>query len=129
MLKVVHFEILVLDPKKVGDFYNNVFWWEIKKWEWEGVDMEYWMVMTWPKEAPWIGGGLMMRTKKIESGSPSAFVCTIDVPDIDLYIKKVTDNWWIIDIPKMEIAKVGQMAYCKDPEWNMFWIIETAMGM
>ncbi len=40
--KVVHFEIVAVDPLRATDFYTKVFGWEIKKWE-EG-EMDYWMI-------------------------------------------------------------------------------------
>jgi len=93
------------------------------------VTMDYWMINSWPKYVPGINGGLVKRVEKMESWSPSAFVCTIDVPNIDKYIKLVTDNWGTIYQDKVNIPWVWWLAYCKDTEWNSFWIIESTMIM
>lgn len=129
MFKIVHFEVLAENPPILIDFYKKVFGWEITKWEWDMVTMEYWMVMSGPKDAPGINGGLLRRSQKKESWSPTAFVCTIEIPNIDEYMKKVTNNWGKIVEDKVNIPWAGWLAYCNDPEWNKFWIIEASMQM
>jgi hypothetical protein len=44
MPRVVHFEIPAQDPGKIAAFYNEVFGWEITKWE--GGGEPYWLVKT-----------------------------------------------------------------------------------
>lgn len=51
--------------------------------------MDYWLIDTGSKDQPGIGGGLQRRSGKVENGSPSAFVCIVDVPSIDDAVSKV----------------------------------------
>ena len=46
MSKVIHFEIPADDPKRAIKFYEDVFGWEIEKWE-QG---DYWLVSTGPED-------------------------------------------------------------------------------
>lgn len=78
--------------------------------------MDYWMIMTGPQDQPGINGGLLKRNMELESGSPSGFVCTIDVPSVDEYIDKVQERGGAVVVPKMEIPKMGWLVYCNDTE-------------
>ncbi len=51
-------------------------------------------------------------------------VCARDVPSIDKFIKKVEDNAGTIVTPKHAVPGVGWAAYFKDPEGNMFGMME-----
>ena len=75
MPRVVHFEIYGEQPDKLIEFYSQIFNWTFEKWG----DMEYWIIKT--GEGPGIDGGL--GTHK----NPS--VNTIDVPNVDEYLKKI----------------------------------------
>lgn len=50
------------------------------------------MIKTGPEDQSGINGGLLRRNMALESGSPSGFVCTVDVPSVDEYTKMVTDR-------------------------------------
>ena len=116
MPRVVHFEIEAEKPESAIKFYETVFGWKIEKWE---GPIEYWLITTGKKDKPGIDGGLSKRT----DSEPST-VNTIDVPSVDQYIKKVESNGGSIVRPKMAVPGVGWMAYFKDPEGNMFGIME-----
>jgi predicted enzyme related to lactoylglutathione lyase len=116
MPRVVHFEIEADQPERALKFYETVFDWKIEKWD---GPFEYWLITTGKKDEPGIDGGLSKRTE----GAPST-VNTIDVPSVDQYIKKVEHNGGSIVRPKMAVPGVGWMAYFKDPEGNMFGIME-----
>lgn len=83
------------------------------------------MIETGPKEEAGINGGLLRRDKAVETGSPTGFVCTLDVPSIDEYVDKAVANGARIAMPKTEIAGAGWLAYCKDPEGNLFGMMES----
>ena len=84
-----------------------------------GGPIEYWLITTGEKDEPGIDGGLSKRT----DSEPST-VNTIDVPSVDQYIKKVESNGGSLVRLKMAVPGVGWMAYFKDPEGNMFGIME-----
>lgn len=89
--------------------------------------MEYWLIITGPKEEPGINGGLLKRDMDLETGSPSGFVCTVDVPSIDEYSETVKKSGGMIVMPKMEITGMGWLVYCKDTEGNIFGMMESTM--
>ena len=122
MLRVVHFEIHADDPERAVKFYKNIFKWEFKKWE---GPMEYWLIMTGPSGEQGIDGGLMKRNEKEKGERINSYVCTIDVPDIDDFTKKIKDNGGKIVMKKNSIPKVGWFAYCKDTEGNFFGIMQN----
>lgn len=129
MNRVVHFEIHAKNMDLVQKFYVDVFGWEIKDY---GPAMgNYRGVMTGKDEAGamWKGidGGMTERQGDLPLGGEpvNAFVCTIDVEDIDTIIAKVKEFGGTIAIDKMEIpGGMGTLAYCKDPEGNIFGIIQ-----
>lgn len=135
MLRVVHFEIHASEPERAAKFYSEVFGWEIKEWKFADPMPEenrYWMVMTeigsegdkgkWPG----INGGIVIRRgpQPTEGTTPNAYVCTIDVPSVDEYLKKITDAGGKIALPKMPIPSIGWLAYGIDTEGNIFGIMQ-----
>ena len=80
MPRVVHFEIHAGDPDRAVNFYKTLFDWQFQKWE---GPMEYWMVITGPDDQPGINGGLMRRQGEIDGQAVIAYVCTVDVADVD----------------------------------------------
>ncbi len=116
MLRVTHFEISVDDPERAIKFYTDAFGWEIKKWE---GPMDYWLIMTGPKDQPGIDGGLMKREHPGASTTN-----TIDVPSVDEFIAKITEAGGKIVAPKQSIPGVGYFASCQDTEGNTFGIMQ-----
>ena len=122
MARVVHFEIHAEKPDRAINFYQNSFGWEFQKWE---GPMDYWMVMTGPDDQPGINGGMVQRKGKIDGDAVIAYVCTIDVPDIDATSSSVEQNGGTIAVPKMGIPGVGWLVYFKDTEGNIFGAMEN----
>lgn len=108
--RVVHFEIPCDNPDSTMEFFKNVFGWTFQQFGTE----EYWTVMAGDEKLPGINGGLM---KKRMPGQP--IVNSIDVANIDEYMKKVEDAGGKIVVPKMAIPAVGWLAYFKDPDGNI----------
>lgn len=129
MNKVVHFEIVAIDPMRAIEFYTSVFGWQFKKWE--GGEMDYWMIITVPENTPSaINGGLrkeMGIDVKERTKSVNAFVSIVAVESIDDILEKVEKNGGEIMQPKMKIEKMGWLAYCLDTEGNMIGIMEPEM--
>jgi len=127
MNRVTHFEIHAENPEKIADFYRNMFGWDIKKWDNDqGVD--YWLIMTGPEKEPGgINGGLVKRQGPLPKGGEpmTAYVCTIDVPSLDEYIMKLEKEGGKLAMPKSTIPGVGYLAYCSDPEGNIFGMIQN----
>ena len=121
MPRVCHFEIYADNPERASGFYSSLFGWTFSKWD---GPMEYWMVTTGPDSEPGINGGMMRRNHVIQGDSVIAFICTVDVADIDATIAKITELGGLIAVPKMAVPGVGWMAYGKDTEGNLFSVMQ-----
>jgi predicted enzyme related to lactoylglutathione lyase len=124
MSRIVHFEIQADDVERAAAFYRAAFDWDIQKWD--SPDMEYWMVMTAPKDSkePGINGGLLKRpcpAPKPEQGS-NAFVCTVQVDDYDAAAEKIMAAGATVAMPKFNIGGMAWQGYFLDTEGNTFGI-------
>ena len=122
MPRVIHFEIHAENPERAIKFYSAVLGWSFNKWE---GPMPYWLVITGPDGQPGINGGLMPRRGTIDGEAVIAYVCTVDVPDVDQFTKKATAAGAAVVVPKMPIPGVGWLVYCKDTEGNIFGMMQN----
>lgn len=124
MPRVIHFEIHAQDPGRAIAFYESVFGWTFTKWK---SDVPYWLASTGESAAPGIDGGLVVRQGEPPAeGQPvNAFVCTLDCDDVDGTLARALDNGGTLAVPKMAVAGVGWLAYCKDPEGNILGLMQN----
>jgi predicted enzyme related to lactoylglutathione lyase len=122
MARVVHFEIHAADPDRAVNFYKALFDWQFQKWE---GPMDYWLITTGPNEQPGINGGLVRRQGEIDGEAVIAYVCTVDVADVDASTNTATSNGAQVVVPKMAIPGVGWLVYCKDTEGNIFGMMQA----
>lgn len=122
MPRVVHFEIHADDPQRAVNFYQNVFGWQINKWE---GPQDYWLISTGPQNEPGIDGAILRRMQPASGDSVIAYVCTIDVPSVDDVTTKITDNGGTIALPKMAVPNIGWLVYAKDTEGNIFGALQS----
>jgi predicted enzyme related to lactoylglutathione lyase len=131
MNRVVHFEIHAQDPGKLADFYRKVFGWELNKWENPGD--EYWLVTTGPAieegkiaGPAGINGGLLKRHgESPKGGEPvNSFVCTLDVVNVDETLTAVKAAGGSVASPKTAMPGLAWLAYCKDPDGNIFGVYQ-----
>jgi uncharacterized protein len=122
MNRPVHFEIPANDPETVAAFYTNLFGWKITSWG--SPEMGYWIVDT-GSEGPGINGGILRRRHPEQP-----VVNTVEVADLDAAIAKAAEVGGQIVVPKMPIPTVGWLCYCKDPDGNIFGMMQndTAAG-
>jgi len=130
MNRVVHFEIHAKDLDKTQKFYQEVFGWDIKDM---GPQMGNYRTVSTGKEEPdsqWpgINGGITPRRGEgPKGGEPvNAYVCTIEVSDIDETLEKIQQAGGAVATDKMEVPGVGILAYRKDPEGNIFGVLQPA---
>jgi predicted enzyme related to lactoylglutathione lyase len=114
MPRVVHFEISANDPEKLAAFYRDVFDWKITRWE---GPQDYWLISTGDPGEPGIDGGFFRPTETF-----TATVNTIDVPDLDVYLKRIKQHGGQVVVDKHIIPGVGYLAYCKDIEGTLFGV-------
>ena len=123
MARAVHFEIHASNPQAAIAFYASLFGWTFNKWE--GGD--YWMIHTGPDEQPGINGGLMPRRGDLPAplAAVNAFVITVDVDDIDASVERGKAAGGSIALPKMPVPGIGWLAYLKDPDGNIFGMMQA----
>jgi len=124
MPRVIHFEIHADQPERAIAFYSGVFGWVFDRFK---GDAPYWLVTTGAPGVPGIDGGMILRrgNRPEAMAAVNGYVCTIDVPDVDAYVAKVEASGGTRAVEKTAIAKVGWLAYCKDPEGNLFGIMQA----
>jgi len=116
MSRVVHFEIPADDPGRAIGFYENVFGWQINRWD---GPMDYWLIETGDEHEPGINGGLMKREH------PEQGVCnTVDMLSVDVLSDKIETAGGTVVVPKTPIPGVGYVAYYQDTEGNVFGMME-----
>lgn len=124
--RIIHFEIHATDPKKLIPFYQDIFGWTFTKWE--SPAFTYWIIATVPEGStePGINGGIVKRmgAAPVVGASVSAFVCTIHVPNVDEYLKKIEEAGGKIALQKMAIPGLAWLAYAIDTDGNIFGIYE-----
>lgn len=116
MSTVTHFEIHVDDADRAVKFYQDVFEWKIEKWD---GPVDYWMIAAHEEGQPGIDGAITLR-----SNMPGNTTNTINVTDVDEYVAKIESSGGKVIAPKMTIPGIGYMAYCQDPDDNVFGIMQ-----
>jgi predicted enzyme related to lactoylglutathione lyase len=119
--RVIHFEIHAEQPQRAIAFYGELFGWQFNKWD---GPQEYWLIKTGQAGTPGIDGGLIRRHGAIDGTAVIAYVCTIDVASVDTAAQRIAVLGGTIVLPKMAIPGVGWLAYAKDPEGNIFGIMQ-----
>jgi predicted enzyme related to lactoylglutathione lyase len=119
MNRVVHFEIPAENPEKVSKFYTDVFGWKIKQWN----DQPYWLVETGPKGEMGIDGGIYKKDWM------DLTVNTIGVQDLAKAMETVKNAGGEIVREPMDIPGAGRQVYGKDPEGNMFGMLQPSPEM
>ena len=118
MDSVVHFEIPAKDVKRASSFYEKAFGWQISQYP----NFDYWRLGTTaadqkgrPTSPGAINGGMGKKGKT----APDAVTVTIDVPDIDAALAKISKLGGKTTSKKSPVGNMGFSAYFKDPEGNV----------
>jgi predicted enzyme related to lactoylglutathione lyase len=128
MARPMHFEIQASHPQALIDFYGALFGWSFQKWE----GGEYWLINTGPDTQPGINGGLLPRKgpAPADMAGVNAFVITVSVDDLDALLAKVDTigGGALVCVPKMAVQGIGWLAYIKDPDGNIFGMLQADMN-
>jgi len=128
MARPMHFEIQASHPQSLIDFYGALFGWSFQKWE--GGD--YWLIQTGPDTQPGINGGLLPRKgpAPTDMAGVNAFVITVSVDGLDALLAKVNTvgAGALGCAPKMAVPGIGWLAYVKDPDGNIFGMLQPDMN-
>lgn len=112
----MHFELGANDPERAIKFYTKTFGWNISKW---GGPQDYWLIETGSDKELGINGAIFKKP-----GPVGNLVNTIDVPNIDEYVKSVEKNGGKILVPKTVVPGVGYLVYFQDTEGNAFGMMQ-----
>ncbi|HQE32980.1 MAG TPA: VOC family protein [Propionibacteriaceae bacterium] len=130
MSRVCHFEVHASDPQALIDFYSSVFGWQFRQLG----EMEYWSILTTDPETDdhmyHILGGLTRRM-----GPPPAadapvgsYVNVIGIGDAQATWDAAIAAGAVEALPLGDIPGVGVVGYLRDPDNNLFGIIQPAEG-
>jgi predicted enzyme related to lactoylglutathione lyase len=122
MPRPIHFEIHADNTERAIAFYSRLFGWKFSQW----ADQPYWLVKTGEAGTPGIDGGLLPRRGPgpADMAAVNAFVCTVDVSDLDAMVTRLVEAGGTIALPKMPIPTMGWLAYGKDTEGNLFGMMQ-----
>ena len=123
MGRVVHFEIHASDLDRAERFYRDVFGWEVQRFD---GPIDYRLLNTGPKSETGIDGALTERRADVGGDSVIAYVCTVDVDDIQATERKISEAGGEQIADRQEIPEVGQLSYFKDTEGNIFGALQAA---
>ena len=128
MSRVVHFEIHASDPARLIEFYTHLFGWQFRSLG----PSSYWLIDTAPgidaaNAPPGINGGLVPRRGGPPTdGQPvNAFACTVSVDDSAASLVRIVELGGSIALPRMAIPGVGWLGYGKDPDGNIFGVMQN----
>lgn len=124
MPRPIHFEIHATEPERAVTFYGKLFGWRFDKWD---GPMPYWLVTTGEPGTPGINGGLVKRQSAppADGQAVSAYVCTVDVTNLDATLAAALGLGATVAVPKMPVPGVGWLAYIKDTEGNIFGMMQN----
>ncbi len=125
MPRPVHFEVHADDPARAIAFYESVFAWRFLQWD--GGQMEYWLIMTGGDDERGIDGGMVRRQgpRPADDAPVMGFPCTMAVHDLDATERAINEAGGVIVVPKMTIPGVGYLSYAKDTEGNVFGVMQA----
>jgi len=121
---------------KLQKFYQELFGWEFQAM---GTDMgNYRVISTGPgmdkldqlPKDPGINGGMTPRSGDMPTATQTtvnAFVNIVGVTDTDATFKKALELGGFAAREPMDVPHVGRLAYLKDPEYNVFGILQPQM--
>jgi uncharacterized protein len=123
MGRVVHFEIHASDVDRAERFYRAVFDWGVMK---IGGPLDYRLLNTGPKDQTGIDGAITQRRGELDGQAVIAYVCTVQVDDIEATEQKVKEAGGEQVVDRHQIPDVGQLSYFKDTEGNIFGALQPA---
>ena len=112
---IVHFELWSREPKKVADFYSEVFDWSVNYTD----QLSYWLIDTLSGSG--INGGMF---EPQEGALPAKLAFYVQVDDVEAAIEKATAAGAKVLVPATEIPQVGWSAILLDPEERAFGLFK-----
>ena len=118
--RVIHFEIEADEPERLKKFYGDAFGWQY--YPFGDPASPYWLTDTGSEPMPGIDGGILKKNMP-EGG----VINVIRVDSVDASLEKIRDAGGTVCVPKRAVPGVGYLAYCLDPEENVFGLMQPDM--
>ena len=115
--RVVHFEIIGKDGKKLQDFYAKLFDWKIDA----NNPMNYGMV---PPEDSGLGGGIAAG----QDMGPGHVTVYVEVDDLQAYLKKAEGLGGKTIMPPTAVPGGPEIAMFADPEGHVIGLAKAGTG-
>lgn len=120
-MKPNYFDMTVHDIDKARKFFGDVFGWRFKKYE---ASFEYYTIEAGKDDEPGINGGIgLVKHAPISEGRPLTQI-TVQVEDIESYVKKVRQGGGYVFDDKLPIPGVGWYATCAEPGGLKFGLFQ-----
>lgn len=116
--QIVHIELSAHDRKAAGQFYSQVFGWEIL----QIPEMDYATFMTGQEGA--VGGGFSPVSESTPAGTVTVYIST---DDILATLATIEAHGGKTLFPKTEIPTVGWFALFSDPTGNKIALLQPLM--
>ncbi len=114
---VVHWEIQSKDPKKIQEFYSNLFDWHVD------TDNAFGYGMIDTHSQGGINGGIGGS-----NGEPSLVTFYAQVDDLEAYLSKAESLGGQTVLPPTVIPDVVTLAMFSDPEGNVIGLVQEPIG-
>jgi predicted enzyme related to lactoylglutathione lyase len=132
---VVHFEIHASEPRKLIDFYTELFGWQFEQYD---SEQAYWVINTGEgaignadREAGLgINGGLTQRGgPRPEVGAPvNGCNIVIAVDDVDGLMRRGMELGGTEALPATDWPGLGRGGYLIDPDGNVFGLLSPVLS-
>jgi len=117
MPRPTHLEIPADSPDRAIKFYEDAFGWKFQLWP---GPQKYWLFSSGDEKTPGINGGLLARNPLMAGP-----VATLDVASVEEASAAVQKHGGTIVMPRFAVPGVGWLAYFKDPEGNLFGMMQA----
>jgi predicted enzyme related to lactoylglutathione lyase len=122
MMKPTYFDLSVHDVAAARRFFESALGWQFERF---AFPYEYWRISAGPAGEPGIDGGLAkVADAPLAAGRPLTQV-TVEVPDLDAVIARVTAANGRVLEPRAPIPGIGWYATCAEPGGLMFGLIQS----
>lgn len=117
----IWYELMTPDPDGAKAFYDIVVGWDIEPEPTGEAVMDYRMIRR--SDGGNAGGVLRITDEMASRGARSAWLCYLDVADVDSKAESIEAEGGSILMPPTDIQGVGRIAMVADPQGAPFYIM------
>jgi uncharacterized protein len=121
-MKATHFDLSVRDVAAARRFFESALGWQFERFP---FPYEYYRITAGAAGEPGIDGGIAAVADAPLAAGRAMTQVTIEVPDLDAVIARVTSAGGRVVEPRMPIPGIGWYATCAEPGGLMFGLIQS----